>query len=84
MAEIIEYKPALGGVEAHQALAKKRLEDAEFDYERIVNNANLDQGVIGAAKLRLDSCRAAYEAFLKGLPKDSTDSSAQIPENKLH
>jgi hypothetical protein len=83
MAEIIEYRPELGGVEAHRALAKKRLEDAEFDFERL-KTKNLGQEVIAAAQLRLDEARAAYEAFLKGLPEDSKDPKMQTPENGLH
>lgn len=84
MAETIEYKPELGGVEGYRALAKKRFEDAQLDFERIMSKDNLDQKVIDAAKLRLNEHKATYEAFVNGLPKDTEDSNMQKPKNNLH
>lgn len=83
MAGIMEYKPELGSVEAHQALAKKYLADAEFDYRRAVEE-NLSPEVVAAAKERFDAYTAEYEAFIQGFPKGSEDPKTQMPESGLH
>jgi hypothetical protein len=64
MAERLEYNENMGSPEAHVAMMKSRVNDAEADYRRALEKGFPQQ--IEATKKRLDIVQAEYNDFLTG------------------